>query len=345
VKVKILERSMGALTPFPQSKTIEEENGRILREVGRFLKAHALRPTPEYYRLAYALVVTPESPLARAIAAATLDGVRLLQSEADRLLDDAGIAPHPGTKECAEADLLRQQMEEFARTIEKVRVETESYGRDLESGAAQIERVDDALSKASILAITGQMLARTRLAEQKLANAEREASALRQRLAAAEEDARTDKVTGLVNRRGFDDRCQAFEQDGKLVSVAICDVDCFKQVNDTHGHAVGDRVLRVIADTLVQFCASHLVARFGGEEFVILFEGLNAAEAQRCLERARLDLERRVLHDRDSGALIGTITFSAGIAEGRAGIAALIGEADELLYSAKKKGRNRICIR
>lgn len=336
---------MGVLTHFPQSKTIEEENGRILREVGRFLKAHALRPTPDNYRLAYALIVDPESPLARAIAAATFDGVRLLQSEADRLLHDAGLDQVPVDPAGGDAGLVRQQMEEFARTIESVRLETERYGRDLESGAAQIEEVGDALSTAGILAITSQMLARTRLAEQRLAAAEREANALRERLAVAEEDARTDKVTGLPNRRAFEDRWQRLECGNAFVSVAICDIDCFKQVNDTHGHAVGDRVLRVIADTLGEFCAGHMVARFGGEEFAILFEGLKAADAERCVERARLDLERRVLRDRDTGALIGTITFSAGIAEGRAGTAALLGAADELLYRAKKKGRNRICLR
>jgi diguanylate cyclase len=336
---------MGVLTPFPQSKTIEEANGRILREVGRFLKAHALPPTPDNYRLAYALVVDPDSSLARAIAAATLDGVRLLQSEADRLLHDAGVDPAPADPAGTDAGLVRQQMEEFARTIETVRLETERYGRDLETGAAQIEQVGDAISAAGILAITGQMLARTRLAEQRLAAAEREASALREKLAVAEEDARTDKVTGLPNRRAFEDRWQQLEREGAFVSIAICDIDCFKQVNDTHGHAVGDRVLRVIADTLDQFCAGHRVARFGGEEFAILFEGIKAADAERCLERARLDLERRVLRDRDTGALIGTITFSAGIAEGRAGTAALLGAADELLYRAKKKGRNRICLR
>lgn len=339
--------AMGIITPFPQNRSIEEENARILREVGHFLAAHALRSTPGNYRLAFEQVANPDSPLAKAIEAATFNGVRLLQSEADRLLretrDDEDDARRPVRPQTEGLDLACRQMEAFARTIEVVRLETEDYGRNLESGAAAIEEVGDVFAKAGLLAITSEMLARTRIAETRLAEAEREASALREKLAAAEQDARTDVVTGLLNRRGFDMRWQALERENAAVSIGLCDVDRFKQVNDGHGHEVGDRVLRVIADTLRHFCGGHLVARFGGEEFVVVFEKVRAADAERCLEQARMELERRVLHDRDNGARIGIITFSAGIAEGRAGATPLISQADELLYRAKKKGRNRIC--
>src|SRR3546814_11717130 len=91
------------------------------------------------------------------------------------------------------------------------------------------------------------MIERTRAAEGRLEAATGEAKTLRARLASAEEEARRDPLTGLPNRRAFGDRYAALSDEGTPFAVALCDIDRFKHINDSHGHAVGDRVLQTVA--------------------------------------------------------------------------------------------------
>jgi diguanylate cyclase len=131
------------------------------------------------------------------------------------------------------------------------------------------------------------------------------------------------------------------------LSVAFCDIDHFKNVNDTHGHDAGDRVIRIIAETLAQISNDNChVARHGGEEFVMLFRGLTPSEAKTQLDGAREAMAARTLVNRKTEQPFGQITFSGGVAsvfaysDPRAALSA----ADEALYRAKQAGRNRILM-
>jgi diguanylate cyclase (GGDEF)-like protein/PAS domain S-box-containing protein len=168
----------------------------------------------------------------------------------------------------------------------------------------------------------------------------------------AEEQAReatllasTDELTGLANRRAFlrhlDRQVEAANEFGWALAVAIFDVDHFKAVNDSHGHAVGDRVLRLVADRSVSVVRSgDLVGRLGGEEFAILMPGASPDDATMVAERLRRMIER----PDDLGAGLPTVTVSVGIAahvrEQDAGT--LLAGADRALYAAKSAGRNRV---
>jgi two-component system cell cycle response regulator len=156
-----------------------------------------------------------------------------------------------------------------------------------------------------------------------------------------------DPLTGLYNRRFVDsqlpvllDRAVAT---GRPLSVALIDVDFFKRINDTLSHEVGDVVLRTLAGVLCAATAeSATVARFGGEEFVLVMPDLDAAEAARLGNRVRLAVQRYPWPD-ITGEL--PVTVSAGVATATAGDvlpAVLINRADERLYAAKRCGRNRV---
>jgi diguanylate cyclase len=124
--------------------------------------------------------------------------------------------------------------------------------------------------------------------------------------------------------------------------IAVCDVDHFKSVNDRFGHAVGDRVLKAIAEALSQSCVGHLVTRYGGEEFAILFSGITLERARETLETARVFVQAKRYKLRDSDEPLGEITFSAGltpVADGEMHQSAFH-RADRLLYDAKSAGRN-----
>jgi diguanylate cyclase (GGDEF)-like protein len=164
------------------------------------------------------------------------------------------------------------------------------------------------------------------------------AEALEAQNAELSEQVRSDALTGLANRRALVAALEDALGAGRLpLCLALVDIDHFKAVNDTHGHAAGDAVLVQVADTLRASAAGHgLLARHGGEEFAWLLPGVELAQA-----RLQCDFLREAVAFA-SGAL--PVTVSVGLAEARAGdgLATLMQRADEALYRAKRNGRNRV---
>ncbi len=158
------------------------------------------------------------------------------------------------------------------------------------------------------------------------------------------EQTRTDPLTGLPNRRAFAAALQGeIEKSlsgGQRLSVAVLDIDHFKLINDLHGHAQGDQVLRELASLLrTQFSARGMAARYGGEEFVMLWPGSTAAEAQ---------LQCEFIRQAVSLLPIGLpVSVSIGVTEFRRhddSTEALFKRADEALYTAKRSGRDQVQV-
>lgn len=157
-------------------------------------------------------------------------------------------------------------------------------------------------------------------------------------------DARTDALTGLANRRAFDEelsrRLAQRQRQGTPLCLTIIDVDRFKSFNDHLGHLEGDAILKEIADT-VQETARHMdiVARLGGDEFAVILPGSNIEEASKAAERFR-----RAISDRVSGRTVDgySPTISSGVAEAQLDddVTSLIKRADSALYAAKEAGRD-----
>ena len=227
--------------------------------------------------------------------------------------------------------------------VTAMRAETKDFGRDL-AASAQAMRSSGG-DDLEISRITATMLERVRNAEARLETANREASELRTKLEEARDNARRDPLTGLPNRRAFEEAYAAQASAGARICMAVCDVDHFKSVNDRFGHVVGDRVLKALGEALSDTCKSHLVARYGGEEFVVLFTGLDLRAAREVLDRARLAVSAKRYRLRETDAPLGEITFSAGLSPAAQGevFGTVFHRADQLCYAAKNGGRN--CIR
>lgn len=158
------------------------------------------------------------------------------------------------------------------------------------------------------------------------------------------DDAQRDALTGLRNRKTFDDVILRLFAGGAEAAASegawlgIVDIDHFKRVNDTFGHLYGDEVLLLVAQ-LMQRCFRHddLLFRFGGEEFVIVLRGVDRATAVSLFERFRLAVAEYLFPQ------VGKVTLSTGIVELTHGrlISHLLDEADKALYWAKQHGRNR----
>ncbi|AQR74787.1 GGDEF domain-containing protein [Sphingomonas sp. LM7] len=173
-----------------------------------------------------------------------------------------------------------------------------------------------------------------------LGSVNRAASAADARMRELDLAAKEDMLTGVRNRRGFLADIADFLPAERRGTIALLDLDQFKSVNDRFGHDEGDRVLRDFAARLSsELRRGDLVARWGGEEFAVLFRGATEEEAARVLTRVSQRLIATPLAVLDGQA----VTFSAGICRfGGEGLEEAIGCADEALYEAKENGRNRI---
>ena len=188
--------------------------------------------------------------------------------------------------------------------------------------------------------------------ESQLAAATSKIGALHDSIKEIEQDAHTDFLTKLANRRRFDkfmrDACALAMKDGAPFSLIVGDVDHFKKFNDTFGHPVGDQVLKFVGSVLKNNTKGQdMCARYGGEEFAIALPNTNAQHASSLAEHIRGAIARRKLISRTTNEDLGTITMSFGVAEMRPGLSPeqLFEEADAALYDAKKTGRNKVVVR
>lgn len=162
--------------------------------------------------------------------------------------------------------------------------------------------------------------------------------------------ANTDVLTGLANRRAFDSRmAQVFAAPRNLpvTALILSDIDHFKTFNDTYGHAIGDTVLKIVAETVRNVLPEHAFpARTGGEEFAIIVEGVTQQEACQIAETVRRAIETAPFIDEASGTDCGKVTISLGLcmADAAGTVSDLYTRSDLALYASKKAGRNRCTV-
>lgn len=164
------------------------------------------------------------------------------------------------------------------------------------------------------------------------------------RLEAALEEATTDELTGLANRRALLERGPLIVREGSACSALYIDIDHFKDVNDSFGHALGDEVIRAVGRIIAhRLRRGDLIARYGGEEFIVLLPFTHLEEATFLAEEIR-----RLVESSEPITVHPPLQLhvSIGVAAARPGddTQSLLGAADTALYQAKRSGRNRICV-
>ena len=162
------------------------------------------------------------------------------------------------------------------------------------------------------------------------------------------EHAHIDPLTGLPNRRALMDRLQMewarTQRHGGTLSFIMADIDCFKRVNDTYGHCIGDKLLQEVARTIARQCReSDMAARYGGEEFAIVVPNEVISGAIHLAERCRREIEKVNLPAKGE-PLRPTASFGVADAAGVPSVELLVDRADQALYQAKTAGRNRIAV-
>lgn len=231
--------------------------------------------------------------------------------------------------------------------------------RGVAEGAAGVETPAHLLQAARVLFVTGSLLATAvtfgvlliypliRLQAREEHKLRAMTESLSARSETLEHAALTDGLTNVQNRRYFDDALKEylneFRRIGRPVGLMLLDLDHFKRVNDTHGHDVGDEVLRTVANTLKDMTRYHdVVARLGGEEFAIVAPNMDADLLHRLAERIRRAIAAAAVV---SGNIRLCVTASVGLSvwDGSESAEEFFRRADKHLYEAKRLGRNRVC--
>jgi diguanylate cyclase len=294
------------------------------------------------------LTLDEDAPNVRAVRAASemLAQARVRQREVRAQRDSARVALKDAIQQMlTELDALGDHTGRFSDSVARY-VDTVASADSLESLAGVVRQMVE--ESRAVHGLVTQTQERLHDGRQRAADLEAQVRTLESELRRLSDEVSTDVLTEVANRRGlmqaFEIETARLERQGGELAIGLLDIDNFKKLNDTLGHSVGDTALKTLAGHVQkQLRAVDIVARFGGEEFVVLLPGVPVDEAQMTLTRLQRTLSASLfMHD---GREV-FVTFSAGVTRFRPGEAleAALERADEALYEAKRTGKNRTCI-
>jgi diguanylate cyclase len=289
-----------------------------------------------------------ESPSVRSVRAASemLAQTRARQQRVRAERDSARVALKDAISQMlTELDALGDHTGRFSDSVARY-VDTISNADSLESLASVVRQMME--EGRAVHGLVSETQERLNEGRQRATELEEQVRSLESELRRLSDEVSTDVLTEVANRRGlmqaFEVETARLERQGGELAIGLLDIDNFKKLNDTLGHSVGDIALKSLAGHVQkQLRAVDIVARFGGEEFVVMLPGVVVDEAQVTLTRLQRTLSASLfMHD---GREV-FVTFSAGVTRYRPGepLEAALERADEALYEAKRTGKNRTCI-
>jgi diguanylate cyclase len=331
----------------------QEQASEYLRLALALLSKHHIPMSPFNYRMGYDCVSGKSTELKQALAATV--------ATADRPLSDRLWALYQSSY-ILDDETLENIRKELNSIITSMRGDIEQSGGKLSSYADRLGRfaaiLNTSTSPQAMAAEVKMVIEDTRATEltqrqfnAQLSHISSEMESLRNELIQIREESYTDSLTGISNRKAFDAALEEAIYKTRLekstFSILIADVDHFKQVNDSYGHLIGDKVLRFVASTF-KWCVKgkDIVARFGGEEFAVILLNTEITGAYAVAEQIRRAVCAGKIKDINSQKLLEQVTISIGIAQFDSSDLPndLLQRADRALYQAKEKGRNRVEI-
>jgi diguanylate cyclase len=311
-------------------------------------------PTPDNFELFYAYA-SGENPAISRMMSSIIDSKRPFTPE---LLSDLRLRCLSGARVAQAMESLGGNIgtliDDILGKLESSARDTASYKNALSAATGELggsERSPADLRRLvdGLIAATRAMELRTKSLEGELQASSQQVNELRTKLADVRKESMTDPLTGIANRKAFEEAVAsaiaAVAREGEAVTLLLCDIDHFKLFNDTWGHQTGDQVLRLVAACLAENTKGRdTAARYGGEEFAVLLRGTGLDAATRLADQLRGTVETKKLVKKSSGDVLGAITVSIGIAQFGPGETAdiVIRRADACLYGAKHNGRNLV---
>jgi diguanylate cyclase len=317
------------------------------------MEKHGITPNPTNFQIWYSYVAGRNKDLIRAMDILIGND----QEFTDALcldLYEQFFNPAQQSKELAKTTAsIDAQLCKVVEILDKSGEDTAEYGKALSEIGGQLDG-DFSIEQfqlvvESLVAATNTIETQNQSLQAELKASSSQITRLHQDLENVRRETITDPLTGVANRKGFDEhlRLAATEsmESGQPLCLIMCDIDHFKKVNDTWGHQLGDQVLRLVAKTLTANVKGRdTVARYGGEEFVVILPNTELSDAGIVANDIRKSVASKRARKKSSGETIGRITLSFGVSQFEPGepLENFIKRADGLLYAAKDAGRNRV---
>ncbi|WP_407330848.1 GGDEF domain-containing protein [Enterovibrio sp. 27052020O] len=328
------------------------EATKIFKRAVPLMVKYKVPTTPHYFSLWYTYCAGTHPQLNRAVddtverfgQCSTMHCDTLIESY---LLDDAK----------REVDSFRKKLESLAadlgHSIDDTVQDTQAFQNILNSSVSRLEDVksqsdisgESQVVLQDLLKGSQHLLQATSQYQLHVSTQKSEIDSLKQQLKEYQKQATHDALTGAFNRRAFEQQLDDLLRQKSEMCLVMVDIDHFKSFNDEFGHQMGDKVLKIVAQRLQQSIETNgMVFRYGGEEFSVLMPQMSLKGAYQIAEKTRKSLERLSVTDKRSGQKINSITASFGVAQFQIGEqgAQFVARADEALYDAKNRGRNRV---
>lgn len=333
----------------------EKDIEKTAKEALAIMKQHGIAPFPESYAIWFQYALGENIALRHEIETIIKNDLGFTK-ENNSYLYHKYVISNRNQKVLDDATINAQKiLVEALRIVNDFSSETKNYNQDTDKYLENISRefADNDGVKAifkELIDATANLRKSGQNISNKLEESTREINQLRKNLQQVTIEAQRDFLTGVYNRKSFerliDEQMMVAKESKSELCLLMLDVDHFKKFNDKFGHLLGDEVLKIVARTLTDTLKGRdVVARFGGEEFVVFLPETPIEGAMKVAEMIRSGIADKGLKRKDTGETFGSITVSIGVSCFRHDsdtLPTLIKRADDALYSAKHNGRNRV---
>jgi diguanylate cyclase len=327
----------------------QEETARYVRLILPLMTKHGIPITPKNYTTWYYYVSGRNKGLQEAIDSITEKDEPYTEETNEEIYQRFVVEKEENT-----LNGIREKLQQTLLTVFGELKELSGQTEEYESTAlANVEKLSDGMSVRDIRNVLDEVIMATKeirksgdSAQQRLKETTKMLQVLQKEFEHAKSELLQDFLTGVMNRKGFDETLSKLSSKATdNLCVLIIDIDHFKKFNDTHGHIVGDEVLKFVAKNICKNVrGKDVVARIGGEEFAVILPETPLLGAATVAENIRASISRLKLERKGKTEKLGIITVSIGAAQYRQGepLNGFVDRADQALYSAKNTGRNRV---
>jgi diguanylate cyclase len=319
----------------------------------RQIKALRLPATPRNFEIWFVYASGCNSSLNQTINDIMARNGAITTADLDQVYDNYISVNRLADKTDQLGSRIKGEIEEIIAAIGAAAGDASDYSESLAEFGSALEHATDSTGIRAIvrglLQATSRMEQNNKALEARLSASRQEISELHRSLDAVRKESLTDPLTSLANRKYFDaampKRIASARERGEPLSLLMTDIDYFKNFNDDHGHLTGDQVLRLVAQAIQQSIKDNdIAARYGGEEFAVVLPEMALQSAVSTAEGLRKAVMSKELIKRSSGQILGRVTVSIGVATLKPDDSpqSLIERADNCLYAAKRRGRNRV---
>lgn len=314
---------------------------------------HGVPSEPMYFAIWYAYASGEIPDLKTAIDSIMREGAALTAARHDALHQQFFGRDARGAALEEASHRIEAAVNKVMGTVGAARAGATRYGNTLQSYSGRLASglsLDEMADIVEGLAVeTEKIVDQHQQMDAALARSAQEITELRQNIQHIEQEAMTDPLTGIANRKRFESSLGELAEEagitGQPLSLLMLDIDFFKKFNDNYGHNIGDMVLRLVAGALVESIKGRdLATRYGGEEFAILLPQTSVDDAITVANHIRVAVGSKRIVVKSSGTQLGTVTLSVGVAEHQPGesLTDFIDRTDKALYAAKRNGRNQV---